>query len=165
MTIFEREMLNDLGAWYAEMVAEAIRTKPIDRKTKAQGEFSATAEASGRLSQSLRHEVTEESLKVYALAYIDKLVYGQQPSRLDNTTVFEIENWINAKGLDLSAVSVMNNLQRNGSSIWQKHQGENSGLLDGIPLEERIQEIKRSLVLKSIEEIRSDFVSQFNMAA
>lgn len=164
MTIFERELLNDLGQWYADQVAEAIRRKPIARKTKSQGEFSAIANASGKLSQSLRTELDETSLKVYALAYIDKLVFGQPPSRLDDTTVFEIEQWLNVKGLEFSAVSVMNNLQKSGSSIWQKHQGANSGLLDDIPLMDKIEEVKRSLVLKSIEDIRSDFVSNFNAA-
>lgn len=164
MTIFEREMLTDLGNWYANLVADAIKRKPIARKTNAQGEFSAIANASGRLAQSLRTEVDEKAVRVYALSYIDKLVFGQAPSRLDDTTVFEIEQWLNVKGLEFSAVSVMNNLQRNGSSIWQKHQGQNSGLLDDIPLMDKIEEVKKSLVLKSIEDIKSDFLTNFNAA-
>lgn len=165
MTVYERNLLEELGQWYATQVKDAIKNKPIQRKTNAQGGFSAVANATGRLAESLRYEVSEEAVEVFALDYIDKLVFGQPPSRLDNVSVFEIEEWIRAKGLDLSATSVMTNLQKNGSSIWQQWQGENSGLLNDISLEEQIEQVKQKLALKSISDIQSDFFNQFNQAA
>ncbi len=165
MTVYEQNLLEELGQWYADQVKDAIKNKPIERSTKAQGSFSAVANATGRLAESLRFEVSEEALEVFALDYIDKLVFGQAPSRLDNVSVFEIEEWIRAKGLELSSVSVMYNLQKNGSSIWQKWQGENSGLLNDISLEEQITQVKEKLVLKTTADIKSDFFSQFNIAA
>lgn len=165
MTVFEQHILSDLASWYIQQVRDAIKTKPITRKTKKQGEFSAVVNASGKLSDSLRFDISDKAINIYCLSYIDKLIYGQAPGRIDNTSVFEIENWIATKGLNLNAVSVMNNLQANGSSIYQKHLGANSGLLSGISLEQKVNEAKEKLTLLSVKEIKEDFLNQFKNAA
>ena len=152
MTIFEQQLFEQLAEDFISQVKMAIKTKPIQRKTKAQGEFSSVVNASGRLADSLRSEITENKINVYALAYIDNLIYGQAPSQVE-TSVFEIENWMIDKGLEFNAVSVFNNLQQYGNSIFQKFQGGNSGLLDDIDLTSHIDKIKEQLILKKITEI------------
>lgn len=152
MTIFEQQLFEQLAEDFISQARVAIKTKPIPRKTKAQGEFSSVVNASGRLADSLRFEITEGEVRVYALAYIDNLIYGQAPSRVE-TSVFEIENWMIDKGLEFNAVSVLNNLQQYGNSIFQKFQGGNSGLLDDIDLTSHIEKIKEQLILKKITEI------------
>jgi hypothetical protein len=152
MTIFEQQLFEQLANDFISQVKVVIKTKPIPRKTKAQGEFSSVVNASGRLADSLRSEITENEINVYALAYIDNLIYGQAPSRVE-TSVFEIENWMIDKGLEFNAVSVLNNLQQYGNSIFQKFQGGNSGLLDDIDLTSHIEKIKEQLILKKITEI------------
>lgn len=152
MTIFEQQLFEQLANDFISQARVAIKTKPISRKTKAQGEFSSVVNASGKLADSLRSEITEDEVRVYALAYIDNLIYGQAPSRVV-TSVFEIENWMIDKGLEFNAVSVLNNLQQYGNSIFQKFQGGNSGLLDDIDLTSHIEKIKEQLILKKITEI------------
>lgn len=152
MTIFEQQLFEQLAEDFISQARVAIKTKPILRKTKAQGEFSSVVNASGKLADSLRSEITEDEVRVYALAYIDNLIYGQAPSRVE-TSVFEIENWMIDKGLEFNAVSVLNNLQQYGNSIFQKFQGGNSGLLDDIDLTSHIEKIKEQLILKKITEI------------
>ena len=152
MTIFEQQLFEQLAEDFISQAKNAIRTKPIPRKTKAQGEFSAVVNASGRLADSLRYEITENEINVYALSYIDNLIYGQAPSRVE-TSIFEIENWMIDKGLEFNAVSVLNNLQQFGNSIFQKFQGANSGLFDDIDLTSHIDKIKEQLILKKITEI------------
>lgn len=153
MTIFEQEQFNWLANEFINQVRNAIKNKPIKRKTKAHGEFEAVANASGRLSDSLRSEITENEINVYSLAYIDNLIYGQAPSRV-NTTVFEIENWMNSKGLEYSATSVLDNLQQYGNSIFQKFGGSESNFLEDIDLSSHIETVKQNLILKKINEIK-----------
>lgn len=153
MTIFEQEQFNWLANEFITQVRNAIRTKPIKRKTKAKGEFEAVANASGQLADSLRSEITENEINVYSLAYIDNLIYGQPPSRV-NTTVFEIENWMNSKGLEYSATSVLDNLQQYGNSIFQKFGGSESNFLEDIDLTSHIETVKQNLILKKINEIK-----------
>lgn len=152
MTIFEQEIFNEIAQDYIQQFKKAIETKPIQRKTKAAGEFASVVNASGNLANSPRIELTETELNIYVAGYIDELIYGQAPSRVD-TTVFEIENWMNSKGLEFSAVSVLDNLQKFGSSIFQKFNGANSGLLEDINIEGSVNKAKQNLILKKINEI------------
>lgn len=160
MTVYEREILNDLGRWYVERVKDAIMNKPIRRKSVANPDsFEATVNASGRLKESVREELTEEALNVYALSYIDKLVFGQPPG--ERVEVTAIESWLASKGLDYNANTVTRYISKFGNSIWLEHEGKNSGLLLDIPLEQKIQEVKEKLLLRTIDEIRSDFITTF----
>ena len=164
LSIYERHLFEEFASDFIAQVKNAIKTKPVRRKTKAQGGFSSTVNATGKLAESLRSEIDDAGIRVYCLAYIDKLVYGQPPQRID-ATEFEIKNWINAKGLDLTATGVMNNLQRSGSSIWQEFGGQDSGLLGDVHFEKKLEEIKSKLTLKMIEDIGSEITKQFKVAA
>ncbi len=164
MTVFEENILKDFSQWYIDHVKHAIETKPIKRKGKGTGEFEAVVNASGRLANSLRDELTDEQLNIYALAYIDKLVFGEAP-RQSNFALFEIEQWLAVKGLDYNPVSVATNIDRFGSTIWQQHQGGNSGLLADIPLAERIEQLKQSLILRNTEQLIQDLLQPFREEA
>ena len=163
LTVYENYLLEDLARDIISQVKNAIENKPIKRKTKAKGSFEASVNASGKLANSLRFEINEYSLKIYCLAYIDNLIYGQAPSRID-TTVFEIENWINSKGLELNAVSVLENLQQYGSSIFQEFQGSNSGLLADVSFESKLNQVREKLVLQVVEKVKEDFKTQIKAA-
>lgn len=164
LTIFEKSLFEDLANDFIAQVKNAIQTKQVTRKTKAKGQFSSTVNASGRLANSLRMELDDAGLSVLCLSYIDALVYGAPPQRIE-TTVFEIENWLNVKGLDYNAANVMSNLQKYGSSIFQEHNGQNSGLLDDVNIDSKLETLKQKLTLKMVEEISSQIVEQFNYAA
>jgi len=164
LTIFEQVLFQDLANDFISQVKNAIKSKPVKRKTKAKGSFSAPVNASGRLADSLRIELDDEGLSVICLSYIDQLVYGAPPQRIE-TSVFEIERWLAVKGLDYNPVNVMNNLQKYGSSIFQEHQGANTGLLENVNIDEKIKRVREQLTLKMIDEISSQIIEQFKVAA
>lgn len=164
LTIFEKSLFEDLANDFIAQVKNAIQNKQVTRKTKAQGQFSATVNASGRLANSLRMEIDDTGLSVLCLSYIDSLVYGAPPQRIE-TSVFEIESWLNVKGLDFNAANVMTNLQKYGSSIFQEHNGANSGLLDDVNIDSKLESLKQKLTLKMVDEISSQIVEQFNYAS
>lgn len=153
MTIFEQEALQSLADSYIEQFKDAIKNKPIKRKSVANPEgFEAVANASGRLADSPRVEITDTSLDVYVLAYIDEIVYGKAPG--GKVEKLEIEKWLEAKGLNYSATSIVNNIKDFGNSIFLEHQGGNSGVLDDINIDSKLEETKQKLILKKITEIK-----------
>ena len=153
MSIFEQEALQSLADSYIEQFKDAIKNKPIKRKSVANPEgFEAVANASGRLADSPRVEITETSLDVYVLAYIDDIVYGKAPgAKVDK---LEIEKWLEAKGLNYSATSIVKNIKDFGNSIFLEHQGGNSGVLDDINIDSKLEETKQKLILKKITDIK-----------
>lgn len=161
LSVLEQHALEELANDFIAQVKLAIETKPVKRKTKSQGDFQGVVNASGRLANSLRFEIDETVLRVFCLSYIDDLIYGKPPSRLDDTTVFEIENWINSKGLELNAESVMYNLQKRGSSIYQQFQGANSGLLEDVNFEVGLEKVKKALFLTHVESVSQNYINQF----
>lgn len=163
MTVYEQQLFNDFGLWYAEEVKKAIKNKPIKRKSISKPDgFESVVNASGQLHDSVRHEVTDQEVNVYALSYIDKLIFGQPPG--ERVEVSEIEKWLEARGLNYNARTVTRNIRAVGSSIWNEFEGRNSGLLLDIPLEQKIEELKQQLLLRSVEEIKSDFIETMKAA-
>lgn len=164
LTLYEKYLFEDLANDFIAQVKNAIRTKKVTRKSKAKGKFSSEVNATGRLAESLRMEIDDNGVSIFCLAYIDHLVYGAPPQRIE-ASVFEIENWLIAKGLEFNAINVMGNLQRFGSTIFQEHQGADSGLLTDVSFESKLQQVKEKLTLKMVEEISSQITEQFNYAA
>ncbi len=164
ITIYETEILNELGDWYIAKVKDAIEHKPIKRKSVHNPDgFEAPVNATGKLAASLRKEVDPAMLEVWCLSYIDKLIFGQPPG--EKVEVSEIETWLSAKGLDYNSTTVARNIRAVGNSIWNQFHGANSGLLSGINIEAKANEIKQKLLLKTVEEIKQEFSQAFKQAA
>lgn len=160
LTNYELELLLDLGQWYVDQVRDAIRNKPIKRKSLHNPDgFEAVVNASGRLAESIREELTDDQLEVYALGYIEKLVFGQPPG--ERVELSEIESWLAAKGLDYNPNTVQRNIRDVGTSIWNQYNGENSGLLSDIPIEDKIQELKKNLLLFKVDQLSNELAEQF----
>jgi hypothetical protein len=161
MTIFEQEQFEQLAEDFISQAKVAIKTKPIKRKMVIKDEggqpsfksFEAVANTSGKLADSLRYEISENEINVYAFSYFDSLVYGKAPSRLD-ATVFEIETWMAQKGIEsISSATIMNNIQEFGTSIFREFQGRESNFLEDIDMTSHIETVKQNLILKKINEI------------
>ena len=152
MTIFEQQLFKQLAEDFIGQVQNAIRTKPIKRKTNAKGDFESVANASGRLADSLRLEISDNEINVYSLAYIDSLIYGKPPGPVESS-VFDIENWMISKGVEYNALSIMDNLQKFGNSIFQKFQGAESNFLEDINLNDHVEKVKEQLITKKINDI------------
>ncbi len=165
ITLYELELLSELGEWYIGRVRDAIEHKPIKRKSISKPDgFEATVDATGKLKSSLRKELKNgQELEVWCLAYIDKLIFGQPPG--EKVEVSEIETWLAAKGLDYNSTTVARNIRAVGSSIWNQFHGANSGLLSDINVEAKVNEVKQKLLLKTVEEIKQEFATAFKEAA
>lgn len=145
LTNFEKYHLEVLFDDLVKQYQDAIRNNPIERRTKRRGVFRSPVNASGRLANSVEFLFTDTGAQVVCLAYVDKLIFGQPP-RGEIPTLSEIENWMVEKGLDYQAANVATGLDRYGSSIWQRWQGENSGLFSNVKIEEGIKDLEQKLL-------------------
>lgn len=173
LTLYEKYLFEDLANDFIDQVKNAIKNKPIKRKRVLKDEsgqptyqsFESVVNASGRLSDSLHKTIDDTGISVICLAYIDELVKGKPPSKV-NASVFEIEQWMAIKGVDsISSYTVMSNIEEFGTSIFREHQGGDSGLLSDVSFESKLQQVKEKLTLKMVEEISSQITEQFNYAA
>ena len=164
-TIYEKNLIQEFCDWYLSMVQDAIKNKPIKRKSVYYPDgFEAPVNATGRLHDSLHIERNELTIEVFALAYIDSLVYGQKPGV--NVSLTNLEEWANAKGLtDVSLPAAKSNIKAFGNSIWLEHEGANSGLLNDIPLAEKLEALKKDFVTRKVEDVATELINLYQQAA
>jgi hypothetical protein len=163
LTISEQQALREFGETLEERFKEAIRNKPIQRRTPSQGSFSAPVNASGRLAESARTQLEEGNLNLYALDYVWYLVFGRPPTRNmgSGDVLPAISQWLQDKNLPFSPYAVTSNIHKYGTSIWQEHQGKDSGLLEDLLTDADISELGDKLLsLKEIE-IKSRMMEAF----
>lgn len=133
-----------------KLIQTAIYTKPIKRisRRRVKGKyidkaFEAPVNASGNLAKTLRYELTDTRLSIYANDYIFDLIWGKPPTKsaMDNdlTLEYKIRDWMAVKGISSNEHSddklgylITNKIQKFGSSIYLAHHGNNSGLLENI---------------------------------
>lgn len=138
LTLTEQNELRKIADEYIRQVVDAIKNKPIERKGQ-QGNFSAPVNASGKLADSVQSELFASGIRVTALGYIDTLIYGRKPGTMP--PVSAIESWMQAKGLGGSPYGIAHNIGRYGSTIWQRWQGQDSGLLSDVDIERQLTEL------------------------
>lgn len=139
-------------------VKHAIETKPINRRTQKQGDFSAVVNNTGRLRDSVRKEYTSDEMRVICLSYIENLVFGLAPGKFDSP-VSDIDMWLAQKGLEYNPYNVSQNLFNRGSSIWQYFKGADSGLLAEVDVSQALEDLKEQLAMSNIKEITSNIVN------
>lgn len=155
LTLNQQIVIDEFARELVKMIREVIKTRPIDRISlrKVNGKevrkrFSAPVNASGNLAATLRYELTETNLSIYANDYIYKLIWGDPPNESNKVTTDTIKNWFRSKGIesndgiseDTLAGLVVNKIKKHGSSIYLAHQGKNSGLLENIVNESLLNE-------------------------
>lgn len=155
LTTWERRALDRYIAAYKSKIVENIRSKQISRLTPYKGAFSSPVNASGRLAKSVRSYDIDNGIVVAALSYVEKLVYGERPGTRPPTKV--ISGWLRSKRINANPYAVANSYKKHGSSIWQKHRGADSGLLDvdmSAEYQHLIQEVAQYMVTRVINDIR-----------
>ena len=167
LTNAEQEVIREFGETLKYKLAEAIRSKPIRRRTPAQGSFEAPVNASGRLAESVESVLEGNTLNIKANDYIWYLVFGRPPtSSMGSGEVYPaIVQWLEDKGLDISPYAVTHNIHKYGTSIWQEHQGNESGLIDDILTQQAIDELADKLVSVLDDGIRIQLFNAFEKAA
>ena len=154
-----------------KILQNVIREKPIKRvsRRRVKGKyvdkvFYAPVNASGELAKTLRYEITETRLSIYANDYIYDLIYGKAPSKtamgIDHNLESKIRSWMSSKGIesinmddDTLAQRITNKIQKFGSSIYLAHHGQNSGLLENIISDNLIRDYNA----KFTQQLESEF--------
>ena len=111
--------------------------------------------ATRRLIESVHSESSitpnKEEVKVYAMAYILELRDGEQYK--SPPTLADIEEWVNAKGLDglMDPEAVLNSILRDGTT-WDRQGGVQG--LKNILNPENIQRIMNTAIAETITELK-----------
>lgn len=160
LSIWEEQQLINLANKFIDQVKTAIYNKPIDRYTKRMGSFAAPVNASGRLAASAQYEFTDSAIEVSVYSYIYFLIYGRKPS-VKLPPQQRIEEWIKVKGFSANPFAVMVSIAQNGTSIWQRHKGQDSGLLSDIDIEMDLQKLNEALSQKYVSQIADEISKTF----
>ena len=158
-----------------KILQNVIREKPIKRvsRRKVKGKyvdkvFYSPVNASGDLAKTLRYEITETRLSIYANDYIYDLVWGKAPSKtamgIDFNLDAKISKWMGDKGIsaidmDDNTLSTLitNKIQKFGSSIYLAYQGKNSGLLENIINDNLIKDYNSKFTKQLSEDFKAAF--------
>lgn len=134
-----------------QIMRDNIRNKPIKRRTENKGQFEAIVNASGELANSLDYHIDGYTLYITANEYWREVVYGQEPGVIPD--VASIAKWLQDKSLSLSPQRVAMNIGYFGNSIFQEHQGENSGLFDEATDQSILSDFNQKLANEFIKSI------------
>jgi hypothetical protein len=158
-----------------KLIQNAIKNKPIKRvsRRRVKGKyvdkvFSAPVNASGELAKTLRYEITNTRLSIYANDYIYDLIYGKAPSKtamgIDFNLESKIKTWASVKGIsainmddNTLAQLITNKIQKFGSSIYLANHGKNSGLLENIISDNLIKDYNAKFTKQLSEDFKAAF--------
>jgi len=187
LTFGQEVVISNFAKELIRLLRLAIETKPINRVSRRvkNGKvelkrFSSPVNASGNLAKTLRYEITETTLKIFANDYIYDLVWGKPPSlsasSIDHNLESKIRKWIDDKGLgqsqeieimgqkvtlaadkDTMASLITNKIQKFGSSIYLAHYGKNSGLLENIISDNLIKDYNAKFTKQLSEDFKAAF--------
>jgi hypothetical protein len=144
------EYLNKLGLELTDRLVKDIQTKRVTKY--------GAVNASGRLAKSVRYDVKNSTLTVYAEQYIGALEFGRKPGKRPPRDV--IRKWIDEKGIipngiskDSLAFLIQRKIGEEGTTIWQ--QG-GSDLVSGIFNDALRKEIENDFYNLIASEVTSD---------
>jgi hypothetical protein len=144
------EYLNKLGLELTDRLVKDIQTKRVTKY--------GAVNASGRLAKSVRYDVKNSTLTVYAEQYIGALEFGRKPGKRPPRQV--IRDWIDEKGIipngiskDSLAFLIQRKIGEEGTTIWQ--QG-GSDLVSGIFNDALRKEIENDFYSLIASEVTSD---------
>lgn len=146
------QLLVRYGVALTKQVKDDIKSKPVSK--------FGSANASGKLQESIRFEITNDRLQIIGLDYIYYIEKGRKPGKAPPRKA--IEQWITDKGIvsDISKKSLAFLIQRKiakeGTTIYQEG---GSNLLDDILTPELLGQIQSDLILLFKSVIISDMKS------
>ena len=144
------EYLNKLGLELTDRLVKDIQTKRVTKY--------GAVNASGRLAKSVRYDVKNSTLTVYAEQYIGALEFGRKSGKKPPRDV--IRKWIDEKGIipngiskDSLAFLIQRKIGEEGTTIWQ--QG-GSDLVSGIFNDALTKEIENDFYNLIASEVTSE---------
>lgn len=163
LSIWEEQTLINLANKFIEQVKEAIYNKPVERYTERMGNFRAPVNATGRLAASVQYDFIDNAIEVSCFSYVHYLLYGRRPGGIP--PVNKIEDWIKVKGFQANPYAVAISIAENGTSIWQRWKGENSGLFDDVDIDTELKDLEEKLSQRYVSELADVIVKEFKIAA
>ena len=177
LTLAMELVISNFAKDVIKILQNVIREKPIKRvsRRRVKGKyvdkvFYAPVNASGNLAKTLRYEITETRLSIYANDYIYDLIWGKPPSGSASGIDFNLEGkiskWMDEKGIqsvdidkDTLAQLITNKIQKFGSSIYLAHKGKNSGLLENIINDNLIKNYNSKFTKQLGEDFKAAFMN------
>lgn len=170
LTISQQVILEHFANKVIEQITEVFKTKQIQRKSvrfvggeKIETLFSAPVSATGSLAKSLRFELTDTSLTIYASDYAYYLIWGRKPGNVSETGQEGIRKWIRAKGIksDISenqaVYLISRKLKLYGNSIYLFSGNNNSGLLNNVLTDALKKEFNTKFTAQLAEDLANEF--------
>ena len=161
------DVLNKYGEIVVAQLRDAIKAKPLPRRNGK----SYVANASGNLERTLRFEVKDGVLRVYANKYIGSLIFGRRPTSAGGTGILKqrIRTWIDDKGItpygsiskDSLAFIIARKIHKEGTLLYP----QGSDLLSAIVTPALIDEIKSEIFTEIISDVFESFRTLQNKAA
>jgi hypothetical protein len=151
------DVLNKVGQRLVEKIKDALSEKDLT----GYGPSVAT----GNLINSIRYEVDSQGVTVFGLKYIGALENGRKPTENGGNGELKakIRQWIDVKGIEPDGISkdslaylITRKIHREGTSIYQRNNGESSGLLDDVLTDQTINELSQELMFAYVTDIKSE---------
>lgn len=119
---------------------------------------SRNLKASGKFERELREEATETEGTIFASGHARQMINGRKPGSLP--PVQAIEDWIQAKGLDLNPWAVAKSIAKKGTTIFRGRQGLDVSEAVG----KHSEEFMRILARNEAEVIQARIAQSFKKA-
>ena len=161
MVLNTNEVLNKFGETLVNEIKFALANKNLTGY--------GPSVASGDLIKSIRYEVSDGELRIYALRYIGALQYGRRPTPpltpASQPTLRErIYIWLGQKGIEPNdgiskeslAYLIARKIHKEGTSIYKRTGGQSSGLLDDVINQVFIENLEKELIFAYVEGVRSE---------
>lgn len=145
LSIYEKQALKEFADKYVSEVRKAIYKKKVARRrTLLPTRFSAPVNATGSLAKSIKYKMRSNgNVDFISNNYLYWLIYGRKQSE-KMPPISAIKSWMKAKGIsekEVSPFAIANSIAKNGSSIYRRYKGQQSNLLNDIPIDEMLNEL------------------------
>lgn len=170
LTLSQQVLLEHFANKIIEQCRDVFKNKNIPRKSvrfvggeKIESTFSAPVSATGSLANSLRFELTDTKLTIYASDYAYYLIWGRKPGNVSDKGQEGIRKWIRAKGIQADinenqlVYLISRKIQRFGNSIYLFSGNNNSGLLNNILTEALKKEFNDKFTAQLAEDLATEF--------
>ncbi len=173
LTLSQQLIIEQFAAKVVAEIKHVLKTKPLTRKsvryengTRKESTFQSPVSASGKLANSVRFELTDTELIIYAEDYIYFSIYGRKPTTNSGggTLKDKIKKWISDKGIqsdidkDTLAFLITRKIHREGNSLYLFSGNKNSGLLENIITSQMINEYNSKFTKQLELDIKSEFL-------
>lgn len=180
LSIFEKQAIKEFAEQYKKEVQKAIYKKKVSRvRTLLPTRFSTPVNSSGSLAKSIKYKIKSDGeLRFSSNDYLYFLIYGRkpQPSKIIRRSkgdsggggksefVSSIEQWMRQKGIrDVSPFAIINSINKNGSSIYRKYKGQQSNLLNDVPVDKLLNELYSKMGEAYIQKVEFSILDFINV--